>query len=341
MEIDPTIFRPATFIEMSIDNLTRAMILGSILVVLVLFAFLYEWRTALISVVAIPLSLMAAALVLYLTGATINTMILAGFVIALGEVVDDAIIDIENIVRRLRENRAAGSPRSTAAVILDASLEIRSAVVYATLIIVLAISPVFFMGGLSGAFFQPLAFAYVLALLASMVVALTVTPALSLILLVQGAARAARVAARPLAAARYDAAFSRCILRAAAHGLRRHRPSWCCSALAVAAPARAVAAAVLQGARLPDALADQARHLPPGDGPDHDRGQRGAAGHPRRAQLRRPRRPRRRSRTRSSASTSPRTGSASIPRSTTTRRWPPSRRWSTAIPGSTATCRPT
>jgi Cu/Ag efflux pump CusA len=110
-------------------------------------------------------------------------MILAGFAIALGEVVDDAIIDIENIMRRLRENRAAGTPRSPALVILDASLEIRSAVVYATLIIVLAVSPVFFMTGLSGAFFQPLAMAYVLALLASMVVALTITPALSLILL--------------------------------------------------------------------------------------------------------------------------------------------------------------
>ena len=183
IEIDSTIFRPASFIEVSIDNLTRAMILGSCMVILVLFAFLYEWRAALISVTAIPLSLMSAALVLYFYGATINTMILAGFVIALGEVVDDAIIDIENILRRLRENRTAGRPRSTAAIILSASLEIRSAVVYATLIIVLAISPVFFMTGLSGAFFRPLASAYGLALLASMVVALTVTPALSLILL--------------------------------------------------------------------------------------------------------------------------------------------------------------
>ena len=188
IEIDSTIFRPASFIEVSIDNLTRAMILGSCLVILVLFAFLYEWRAALISIMAIPLSLMSAALVLYFYGATINTMILAGFVIALGEVVDDAIIDIENILRRLRENRAAGRPRSTAAMILSASLEIRSAVVYATLIIVLAISPVFFMTGLSGAFFRPLASAYGLALLASMVVALTVTPALSLILLSQAPA---------------------------------------------------------------------------------------------------------------------------------------------------------
>jgi CzcA family heavy metal efflux pump len=183
VDVDSTIFRPATFIELSIHNLARAMIVGSCLVIVVLFAFLYEWRAALISIVAIPLSLMSAALILYLHGATINTMVLAGFVIALGEVVDDAIIDIENILRRLRENRQAERPRSTAAVILSASLEIRSAVVFATLIIVLAISPVFFMAGLSGAFFQPLAMAYALALLASMVVALTVTPALSLILL--------------------------------------------------------------------------------------------------------------------------------------------------------------
>jgi CzcA family heavy metal efflux pump len=183
IEIDSTIFRPATFIELSLDNLTRAMLLGSLLVVVVLFAFLYEWRAALISVVAIPLSLLSAGLVLYFYGATINTMILAGFVIALGEVVDDAIIDIENIMRRLRENRRSSQPRSAAAIIFSASLEIRSAVVYATLIIVLAISPVFFMTGLSGAFFQPLAMAYALALLASMVVALTITPALSLILL--------------------------------------------------------------------------------------------------------------------------------------------------------------
>lgn len=183
IEVDTTIFRPASFIEISIENLSRAMMLGSVMVMLVLIAFLYEWRAALISVVAIPMSLTAAVLVMNYFGATLNTMILAGFVIALGEVVDDAIIDIENIMRRLRENRAMGSPRSDRRVILDASLEIRGAVVFATLIIVVAVSPVFFLSGLSGAFFQPLAMAYVLALIASMVVALTVTPALSLILM--------------------------------------------------------------------------------------------------------------------------------------------------------------
>jgi CzcA family heavy metal efflux pump len=183
MEIDHEIFRPATFIEVSIENLTTALLIGAVLVIVVLGAFLFEWRTALISVTAIPLSLVAAGLVLYLFGATINVMILAGFVIALGAVVDDAIIDIENIVRRLRQHRREGSDKSAATIILEASLEIRRAIVYATLIIVLAVVPVFFLEGLSGAFFQPLALSYGLALLASMVVALTVTPALSLMLL--------------------------------------------------------------------------------------------------------------------------------------------------------------
>jgi CzcA family heavy metal efflux pump len=179
--VDPQIFRPATFIEDSIDNLTRALILGALLMILMLGAFLYSWRTAVISVVAIPLSLLAAMLVLHLRGATINTMVLAGFVIALGDIVDDAIIDIENVVRRLRQHRREGGTRSTARVILDASLEVRGAIVYATLIEVVAILPIFLLAGLSGSFFRPLALAYALALLASMVVALTVTPALSLI----------------------------------------------------------------------------------------------------------------------------------------------------------------
>jgi Cu/Ag efflux pump CusA len=110
IEMDSTIFRPADFIQLALDNLMRALILGCILVMLVIVAFLFEWRTALISLIAIPLSLVAAALVLYLRGGTINTMILAGFVIAIGVVVDDAIIDVENIVRRLRQARKEGAP---------------------------------------------------------------------------------------------------------------------------------------------------------------------------------------------------------------------------------------
>ncbi|MGE5763589.1 MAG: efflux RND transporter permease subunit, partial [Mycobacterium leprae] len=179
--IDSEIFRPATFIEDAVDNLSRALILGALLMILMLGVFLYSWRTALISVVAIPVSLLAALLVLNAWGATINTMILAGFVIALGDIVDDAIIDIENVVRRLRQHRREGGDRSTARVILDASLEVRGAIVYATISMIVAYVPIFMLAGLSGAFFRPLALAYALALLASMVVALTVTPALSLI----------------------------------------------------------------------------------------------------------------------------------------------------------------
>lgn len=183
VEIDPTIFRPATFIETSLHNLSRAMILGCVLVMIVLIMFLFEWRTAVISMLAIPLSLLAAALVLYFRGGTVNVMTLAGLVIAVGEVVDDAIIDVENIARRLRLNRAAGCPKSALRVVLDASLEVRSAVVYASLIVVLVFVPVFMLDGLSGSFFRPLAWSYVIAIAASLLVALTVTPALSLILL--------------------------------------------------------------------------------------------------------------------------------------------------------------
>jgi CzcA family heavy metal efflux pump len=183
IEIDTSIFRPASYIELATSNLAMVLLIGAILIALVLGAFLFQWRTALISLVAIPLSLVAAGFVLYLRGATFNTMILAGLVIALGAVIDDAIVDVENITRRLRQHRKEGSDKSTLAVILEASLEMRGALAYATLIKLLAVLPVFFMPGLSGAFFQPLALSYVLALLTSLAVALIVTPALSLMLL--------------------------------------------------------------------------------------------------------------------------------------------------------------
>lgn len=183
ISFDTTIFRPASFVEESISNLSLALLLGCLLVVLILGAFLFQWRTALISLIAIPLSLLTAALVLYFTASSINTMVLAGLVIAVGVVVDDAIIDVENIMRRLRQHRARGSDESTSSVVLKASLEMRSPIVYATLIIVVAAVPIFFLDGLTGVFFRPLAVTYTLAVLASMVVALTVTPALALILL--------------------------------------------------------------------------------------------------------------------------------------------------------------
>ena len=185
VEVDSTIFRPATFIEMSLQNLNRALVIGCVLVILVLAFFLYDWRTALISSIAIPLSLIAAALVLRYRGGTLDTMVIAGLIIALGEVVDDAIIDVENIVRRLRLNVAEGRPRSALQVVLDASLEVRSAVVYGSVIVIMVFVPVFLLEGLAGAFFRPLALAYVLAIVASLAVALTVTPALSLLLLPQ------------------------------------------------------------------------------------------------------------------------------------------------------------
>src|SRR6266496_496765 len=183
IDVDPTIFRPASFIEAALHNLTNALLLGCLFVILVLGLFLFEWRSALISLVAIPLSLVGAGLVLYLRGTTINTMILAGLVIAVGVVVDDAIIDIENILRRLRQYRREGTDKSTAAIVLEASLEVRGPIIYATLIIVAAAVPVYFLEGLTGSFFRPLALSYGLAVLASLVVALTVTPALALLLL--------------------------------------------------------------------------------------------------------------------------------------------------------------
>lgn len=183
IEIDTTIFRPATFIERSIENLSNALQLGCVLVAAVLLFFLFDLRTAIISLLAIPLSLLTAAMILSGSGATLNVMTIAGLVIAVGEVVDDAIIDVENIARRLRLARASGSTKSAFRIVLDASLEVRSAVVFASLIVVLVFLPVFYLDGLSGSFFRPLASAYVLAILASLVVALTITPALALMVL--------------------------------------------------------------------------------------------------------------------------------------------------------------
>jgi len=183
VKLDSTIFRPATFIERALSNLAKALGSGCVLVVVILVLFLAEWRTALISVVAIPLSLVAAVLALTACGLNVDTMVIAGLVIAVGEVVDDAVIDVENITRRLRLEASVPNPRSAFQVVLAASLEVRSAVVYASLIVSLVFLPVLFLGGLAGTFFRPLAFAYVLAILCSLLVALTVTPAMSLLLL--------------------------------------------------------------------------------------------------------------------------------------------------------------
>ncbi|MFL6129397.1 MAG: efflux RND transporter permease subunit [Mycobacteriales bacterium] len=180
---DTKIFQQARFVRTAIHNLRQALLLGFLLVVIIVALFLFEWRVVLVSLLTIPLSLIAAVLVLRWRGATVNTMTLAGLVIALGALVDDAIIDVENILRRLRQHRRERTGRSTASVILEASLEVRSPIVYATLITVAAAIPIFLLEGLTGAFFRPLAWSYAVAILASMVVALTVTPALTLMLL--------------------------------------------------------------------------------------------------------------------------------------------------------------
>jgi CzcA family heavy metal efflux pump len=180
---DPPLFRPASFIDLSIHNINVSLLIGGVLVAVVLTLFLFNLRTAFISLTAIPLSLLIAVIILDHFGVTLNTLTLGGFAIAIGEVVDDAIIDVENIFRRLRENREAGSPRSAFRVVLDASIEVRSAVVYATFVVALVFVPVLTMSGVQGKLFAPLGIAYILATLASLGVALTVTPALSLLLL--------------------------------------------------------------------------------------------------------------------------------------------------------------
>lgn len=183
IEIDTTIFRPAGYIEQAAGNLATELIIAIILVALVLIFFFFNWRPALISLLAISLSLAAAVFVLYQRGATFNMMVLAGLVIALGVIVDDAIIDVENVTRRLRQHRQEGGDQTRAAIILEALVEMRSATGFATLIIILAVLPVFFIEGLAGSFLQPLVVTNMLAVLASVVVALIATPALCGILL--------------------------------------------------------------------------------------------------------------------------------------------------------------
>ncbi len=177
------LFRPANFIDTAVGNVQRDVAIGATLVIVVLFLFLHNARTAVVSAVAIPLSLVAAVMVLQACGIGLNIMVLGGLAIALGEVVDDAIIDCENIHRRLRENRLRPEPRPVAAVVFDASLEVRSSVVYATFIVALVFTPLLALSGVAGKLFAPLGLAYIAAILASLVVSLTVTPAMSLVLL--------------------------------------------------------------------------------------------------------------------------------------------------------------
>ncbi len=181
--LHPRLFRPANFIETAIRNVDVSLLTGGLLVAAVLFLFLFNLRTAFISITAIPLSLLGSVIALDRLGLTLNTLTLGGLAIAIGEVVDDAIIDVENILRRLRENRSLATPRPAFQVVLDASLEVRSAVIYATFVVALVFLPVLTMSGLQGRLFAPLGLAYIFAVLTSLVVALTLTPALSFVLL--------------------------------------------------------------------------------------------------------------------------------------------------------------
>ena len=213
IDIDPTIFRPATFIERSLDNLTHALIVGCLLVAAVLVLFLMNWRAALISLLAIPVSLVAAILIIRAMGQSVNTMVIAGLAIALGALVDDAIIDVENVTRRLRLNRALANPEPAFRIVLNASVEVRSAILYATLIVMLVFLPVFFLDGLPGSFFRPLAQAYVLSTFASLLVAITLTPALCLVLLPSKAATGAEPRLASFLKRRYRSLLSRTVGR--------------------------------------------------------------------------------------------------------------------------------
>jgi CzcA family heavy metal efflux pump len=182
----PALFRPANFIETAIDGVKTDILIGSALVVAVLFLFLFNVRTAFISATAIPLSLLTATIVLGYFGMGLNIMVLGGLAIALGEVVDDAIIDTENIFRRLRENRLLTNPLPAHQVVFNASMEVRSSVVYATIIVVLVFLPLLTLSGVAGKLFAPLGYAYICAIIASLVVALTLTPALCYLLFSRG-----------------------------------------------------------------------------------------------------------------------------------------------------------
>jgi heavy-metal exporter, HME family len=183
MEKPSFLFKQADFIEHSINNVAEALRDAGLLVALILFMFLLNVRTTLISLMAIPVSLLATALIFHFVGLSINTMTLGGLAIAIGELVDDAVVGVENVLRRLKQNRSASNPKPTISVIADATLEVRSAIVYATAIIVLVFMPLFVLPGIEGRLFTPMGIAYIVSILASMLVSVTLTPVMAYYLL--------------------------------------------------------------------------------------------------------------------------------------------------------------
>jgi HME family heavy-metal exporter len=180
---DQILFRQANFIETSIHNVERVLLEAALAVAVVLFAFLLNWRTTAISLTAIPVSILTTAVIFHFAGLSINTMTLGGLAIAIGELVDDAVVDVENIFRRLRQNHALENPRPVFDVVVSASQEVRSGILYATTIIVLVFVPLFALSGIEGRLFAPLGIAYIISILASLVVSITLTPVMAYMLL--------------------------------------------------------------------------------------------------------------------------------------------------------------
>ena len=242
-DLRPPLFRQASFVETSIGSVARSMAIGTLLVVVVLIALLRSVRLAAISLTAIPLSIVTATAVLVARGASINGMVLGGLAIAVGEVVDDAIVDVENVWRRLRLNAQLPTPEPVLEVVRDASREVRGSVVYATAIVCLVLVPVAALGGVAGRIFSPLAETYILAIVASLAVALTVTPALCAILLPPIATADARPSRIALAmAARYRRILRRVI----------EHPRIVVGAALIGTLAAAIAMPLLGGSFLPD-----------------------------------------------------------------------------------------